>query len=251
MTHTVQKLAALAGVSVRTLHHYDQIGLLKPSFVAENGYRYYEEKELVALQQILFFRELDFSLEKTKHILQSPQFNALAALIDQKKLLKIKKRRVEKLIKTLEETIESLEKGESMNTQTTFSALSDPTYQKYKDEVEEKWGNTTAYQQSMQRVGKMTEADLERVKEEGGKITSAIAQLMINGYTAESEEVQKKMERFYQHLHNFYDPTPAMFAGLGQMYVDDPRFTKVYEKQATGLAIFMHDAMKIYASTLQ
>jgi DNA-binding transcriptional MerR regulator len=245
--YTVQRLAILAGVSVRTLHYYDEIGLLKPAYTAENGYRFYKEKELLSLQQILFFRELEFPLEKIKEIMLSPGFDSLEALSDQQKLLEVKKKRIEQLLQTITTTIESLKGGVRMTDDTTFSAFNDPTYQAHKDEVEKRWGNTDAYKQSKQRVGKMSKADLERVKAEAEDISRTAAELMVKGFSCDSPEVQKQVERFYKHLHNFYDPSYEMFKGLGQMYVDDPRFTEVYEKRAKGFAVFMRDAMVFYA----
>lgn len=247
MKYTVKQLAKLAGISVRTLHYYDEIGLLTPSFIHENGYRYYEEKELVRLQQILFFRELDFSLEKIKMIMHSPTYDQLAALEDQKRLLEVKKERVNNMITLISKTIDSLKGGETMSNDDKYSAFTDPTYQKYKDEVEQRWGNTDAYKQSMERVGKMSKADLEKVKAEAGEITKNIAELMNSGHSAESTEVQEQIDRFYKHLHHFYDPSYEMFKRLGQMYVEDSRFTATYEKIASGLAVFMRDAMAVYA----
>lgn len=247
MKYTVQQVGSLAGVSVRTLHYYDEIGLLKPSFVQSNGYRFYEEPQLLQLQQILFFRELEFPLEKIKLIMQSPDYNATAALTDQKNLLELKKQRVERLLHTITQTIDVLKGGETMSDDKKFSAFNDPTYQKHKDEVQARWGTTDAYKQSMERVGKLSSDELKKVQAEGEDIARTTAELMEKGFSATSPEVQKQVDRFYQHLHNFYDPSYELFKGLGQMYVDDPRFTKVYEDRAKGFAAFMRDAMVHYA----
>ena len=247
MEYGVKQLAKLAGISVRTLHYYDEIGLLHPLFIKKNGYRVYGEKELLKLQQILFFRELEFSLEKIKTIMESKNFNSIAALVDQQKLLEIKKKRVEELIITIKKTIDSMKGGGNMTQDDSFSVFNDPTYQKYKDEVEQKWGNTSAYKQSMERVGKMSKADLEKIKQEGEAISQKIVYLMRNGFTYDSLEVQKQVDKFYKHLHHFYDPNYEMFKGLGQLYVDDPRFSAIYEKRAKGFAAFMRDAMVLYA----
>ncbi len=249
MSYTVNKLAKLAGISVRTLHYYDEIGLLNPSYQAENGYRYYEEAELLRLQQILFFRELDFSLEKIRSILDAPDFDRLVALRDQKVLLTLRREKIERLLATIEETIKSVEGGEYMSHDDTFSAFNDPTYQKHKDEVEKRWGETDAYKQSIKRVGKMSAEELEQVKAEQEEISRESAALMQQGYASNSPEVQQQVERFYNHLRRFYEPSYELFRGLGQMYVDDPRFTAVYEKRAEGFAVFMRDAMKHYADT--
>lgn len=247
MNYSVKQLAKIAGVSIRTLHYYDEIGLLKPASTKKNRYRNYGEKELLKLQQILFFRELEFSLKRIKQIMQSPGFDSLSALEDQQKLLEAKKQRIKILISTILETIKSLKGGEFMNANDTFSAFTDPTYQQYKDEVEKRWGNTSAYKQSIERVAKMTKQERDRVKKEGEEIAQSIACLKKHGFRYDSVEIQNQMHRFYQHLHNYYDPSYEMFKCLGQMYVDDSRFTAFYEKYAEGLAIFMRDAMSYYA----
>jgi DNA-binding transcriptional MerR regulator len=251
MNYTVRQLARMAGISVRTLHYYDEVGLLAPSFIKENGYRYYAEKELLKLQQILFFRELEFSLEKIKQIIDAPNFDSISAMKDQRKLLKLKKIRIERLLQAIDETIASLKGGETMSNDDRYSAFNDPTYQKHKDEVEERWGNTDAYKQSKERVGKMSKTDLERVKAEGEEIARTTAELMKKGFSHDSPEVQKQINLFYKHLHNFYDPSYELFRGLGQMYVDDPRFTKVYEDRAKGFALFMRDAMGHFADEME
>lgn len=249
MSFTIKQLSKIAGISIRALHYYDEIGLLKPSYIKQNGYRVYEEKELQKLQQILFFRELEFPLDKIKQIMSSPSYDQLSALEDQKKLLTIKKERVGKLLQTIQKTIKSLKGGEYMSNDDKFSPFNDPVYQKYKDEAEKRWGNTDAYEQSMERVGKMSKAELDRVKAEGEEISNSAAGLMKKGFSSGSPEVQEQVDRFYRHLHNFYDPGYEMFKGLGQMYVDDPRFTQVYEKRAKGFAKFMRDAMAFYAES--
>ncbi len=240
----------MSGLSVRTLHHYDAIDLLKPSYIKSNGYRIYEEKELLKLQQILFFRELEFPLNKIKTILLSKTFNQGSALLDQKKLLILKKRKLQKLLKTIDLTIAELKGGENyMTNDDKFSAFNDPTYQKYKDEVEEKWGKTDAYKESIIRVGKMTKGELENVKKEAGDITFKIADLMNKGFAPDSNEVQVQIDRFYKHLSNFYDPSYEMFRGLGKMYIEDIRFTETYEKVAKGLAAFKSEAMVFYTDS--
>lgn len=247
MQYTVKQIAKMTGVSVRTLHYYDEIGLLEPSFIKENGYRYYQEKELRQLQQILFFRELEFPLEKIKTIMQSPNFDSLRAFSDQQTLLQLKKERLERLLQTISVTIDTLKGGETMSDDTKFSAFNDPTYQKHKDEVEQRWGNTDAYKESQECVKKMSKTDLERIKAESEDISKTTAEFMTKGFSYESQEVQTQVDRFFQHLRNFYEPSYELFKGLGQMYVDDPRFTQVYEKRAKGFAVFMRDAMVFYA----
>ncbi len=248
MEYTVKKLAKLSGITVRALHYYDQIGLLKPNSVKANGYRVYNDRELEMLQQIMFFRELGFSLRKIKQIVQDNDFNVLQALTEQRTLLTIKKKRLENLLLTIDKTFNSLKEGESMSDDAKFSAFSDQNYQKYKNEVESRWGNTKAYIQSMKKVGKMSKKNLDDIKVEAEDIYATIANLYMQGLIVESLEVQNQIERFYQHLGNFYEPSYEMFKNLGYMYVDDERFKEFYEKRAKGLAHFMRDAMAYYAN---
>ncbi len=248
MNYKIKQVAKITGLSIRALHYYDQIDLLKPNHIKANGYRSYGEKELAKLQQILFFRELAFPLEKIKFILSSKKFNANDALLDQKKLLEIKKQKIEKLLETIDLTIKFQKGGvKNMTNDNKFSAFNDPTYKKYKDEVQKKWGNTDAYKQSIKRIGKMTKAELDSIKDEAKNITNSIADLMKKGFAPDSSDVQDQIELFYKHLHNFYDPNYEMFKGLGKMYIEDRRFTKTYEDIAKGLAKFKSDAMIFYS----
>lgn len=125
----------------------------------------------------------------------------------------------------------------------------DPSHVDHKEEVVNRWGNTTAYKQSMAKVARMSAADLARIKAEAETITQKTADLMNQGLAVESREVQQQMDLFYRHLRNFYEPNMEMFKGLGQMYVSDPRFSQVYEKRAKGFAQFMKDAMTFYADS--
>lgn len=243
MVYTIKQLAKLANVTVRTLHYYDEIGLLKPSFSRDNGYRCYEEKELLKLQQILFFRELEFSLEQIVQIVNAPTFDRVVALFDQKKLLELKKKRIEGLLKTIEKTIDSAKGGEQMNTQDLYGSFTKEEMDQYKEEAKQRWGHTEAYQQSQERTKHWTKADYERVAKDGARWTEKMAALKNKGLSVESKEVQEMIAQHYEGLRTFYEPNYEMYRGLGQMYVDDPRFGKYYEKFSTGLAVFMRDAM--------
>jgi DNA-binding transcriptional MerR regulator len=249
MEYTIKKVAKMCGVTVRTLHYYDEIGLFGPSLVRKNGYRAYKEKDLSKLQQILFFKELDFSLGKIKEIISSEVYNPLVVFEDQKNLLIVKRDRLNELIKTIETTAISLKGGENMTNDDKFSVFNDPTYQKYKDESEKRWGNTNAYKESMKRVSKMSKEEWNKVKNESKYITLSISDLMKEGVNPKDDKVQKQIGRHYNHLRNFYEPNLEIFAGLAIMYVEDPRFKKTYEDISTGLAEYMHDAMLSYIDT--
>lgn len=244
MSYTVNKLAILAGISVRTLHYYDEIGLLRPSTIAKNGYRYYEEKELIRLQQILFFRELDFPLDEIKHMLDRPGFSVIEALKDHKKLIKLKRERLDRLIQTIDKTMKHMNTNQKMKDEEMYDAFKDDDVKQYQEEVKNRWGNTDAYKQSMYKVSKMTKVDMDKLKEDGKKHTQAIADNMHKGI--DHPDVQALIKQSHEGVNFFYECSVEMFRSLGQMYVDDPRFTAYYEKFAPGLAVFMRDAIAYY-----
>lgn len=242
--YTVKQLAKSAGISVRTLHYYDEIGLLKPSFLKENGYRYYGEKELLKLQQILFFRELEFPLEDIGKIVNASDFDVLGALKDQKQLLELKKKRIEGLLQTIDTTVRSLKGGENMSNDDMYGSFTKDELEKYKEEAKQRWGHTDAYKQSIERTKNWTKEDYKKVEEEGKKLTQSIAEHMNKGI--ESKEVQSLIEQHFNSLRQFYEPSYEMYRGLGKMYVEDHRFTRYYEKFRHGLAQFMCDAIAYY-----
>ncbi len=244
MSYTVQALAQLAGISVRTLHYYDEIGLLKPAYSAKNGYRYYEEGELIRLQQILFFRELEFSLEDIKRMLNRPGFSVIEALRDQKKLIRLKQTRLEKLIHAINTTITAMNSNQKINEKEMYDVFKDEDVKQYQDEVKERWGNTDAYKQSMKKVSKMTKVEMQKLKEDGEKHTTAIADAMDKG--VDHPDVQELIKKSHDGINFFYECSYEMFRNLGKMYVEDPRFTEYYEKFRPGLAVFMRDAIVYY-----
>lgn len=246
MSYSIKQLADLAGISVRTLHYYDQIGLLNPSRVKENSYRYYEDADLIVLQQILFFRELEFSLDDIKKIILSPDFDVAMALNDQKKLIKLKRDRLEMLLTTIDKTIKKINHKKIMADKDLYGGFSKEEMEKYAQEAKERWGHTDTYRQSQIRVKKMGKAGLQKVLEESGRITQAIASEMKSKSDPASDKVQSLIAQHYNGLRAFYEPNLEMYRGLAQMYVDDPRFKATYEKIAPGLAEFMRKAMIVY-----
>lgn len=247
MAYTVQQLGTLAGISTRTLHYYDEIGLLRPSRVKSNGYRYYEEEELLRLQQILFFRELEFPLEEIKAIMGSPKFDMNAALRDQKKLIELKKTRLDNLIKTIDKTLKKITKNTPMNDDELYGSFTKEEMEKYSAEAKERWSHTDAWKQSQERVKKMGKDGLKKALDESSAITLSIADCMKAGLPASDSKTQKHIAEHYNWLRNFYEPGLEMYRGLGEMYVADKRFTKTYEDIAPGLAVYMRDAMITFA----
>jgi DNA-binding transcriptional MerR regulator len=244
MAYTVHQLAKLADISPRTLHFYDEIGLLKPAFVRSNGYRCYEDKELLKLQQILFFRELEFPLSQIKQMFEAPDFHPLAVLQDQKKLIEMKKERLEKLLLTIINTIKSMKKGKKPKAQELYGSFTKEQMEQYKEEVKQKYGHTKAYQQSEERTKNWKKKDYDRVQKEGGAILNAIVQLMDRGI--EDQEVQQKIHEYRQHIGNFYDCTHEIFRGLGKLYLEDERFTEFFRKIHQDLPEFISKAIAYY-----
>ncbi len=244
MEYTVKKLANLAGMSVRTLHYYDEIGLLTPSRLSGSGYRVYGEKELARLQHILFFRELEFPLDEIKTMMNASSFDSSKALQDHRELLRRKKARLEKLISSVDKALEET-KGAHMSSHTDYSAFSNESVEQYKDEVRERWGNTQAYKQSQERTSKWKKEDWARISQEADRVLKNVVEHMSQG--PESATVQHDMLEYHRYIENFYDCTPGFMANLGQMYVADERFGAYFAKYHPDLAIFMRDALALYA----
>ncbi len=244
MPYSVKQLAQLAGVTVRTLHHYDRIGLLRPVRSAGNNYRRYGETELLTLQQILFFRELDFPLAEIARIVSSPGFDMRAALRDQRRLLALKQKRLTGLMRTIDKTIQKMDRENSMEDKELYGGFSMEEMERYTEEAKRRWGQTEAWKQSQERTAHWTKADYKRVAEEGVKFTKIVASHM--GEDPASAPVQTLIAQHYDALRTFYEPNLVMYRGLAEMYVQDPRFRAYYEKIAPGLAQFMRDAMVAY-----
>jgi DNA-binding transcriptional MerR regulator len=259
-TYSVQDLAKIAGTNRRTLQHYDDIGLLKPQRLDRNNYRRYTREDLLRLQQIMFFRELDFPLAEIMNILNSPQFDMKKALEDHRNLIGLKRKRLGDLIKTIDKTIISISALDMKNKKLRkdraimpdkelYSSFSTKEVDLYAEEAKERWGHTIAYKQSQERYGKMTKEEKEKIGVEGDTLMRSIAECFKSGESATSSKVQKLIARHYEGLRTFYDPNPEMYKGLAEMYVADPRFTAFYDKYAVGLAPYMKDGMIAYAES--
>lgn len=244
MPYTVRQLARLANISARTLHHYHAIGLLKPSFIAKNGYRQYEEPELIRLQQILFFRELDFPLADIKRMLERADFDEKQALADHKKLLKLKRARLDGLIKTIDKTVNTMTSNKKIVDDELYDAFKDEDIKHYQEEVKQRWGHSDAYKQSMARVSKMPKKEMDKLKTDGKAFTKQLADSMDKG--PRHPDVQALIAKHHDGIKFFYDCPLEMYRNLGQMYVDDPRFTAYYDKFRPGLAAFVRDAIVVY-----
>jgi len=245
--YTVKKLARLAGVSVRTLHHYDQIGLLKPSGRSAAGYRLYAEKDLLHLQQILFYRELGFSLADIQTLLSRPSFDPLRALQEHRLALQRQAERVERLIQTVDKTIQYLtEEKVELNDEELYEGFTQEQVERYQREVYERY-DPALVDESFRRVRKMSKEQWQAVKQQGDDITRRMAGLM--GCPAGDPQVQATIAQHRAWLENFYPVSREIYEGLANGYVENDEFRATYERYTAGLAEFMRNAMLIYCKS--
>ena len=239
MKMQIKEFAEFTGVSVRTLHYYDEIGLLTPAFVERaTGYRFYDENSLLRMQEILFYRELDFSLKSIREILSSPNYNKSKALNEQKQLLMLKKERLERLISAIDGAM----KGENIMT-----AFDNSEFEKYKAEAREKWGKTDAYKEHAERTKNYSKQKWNDLAEGMDHIMAEFALCMRKDESPDSAEAQNLVKMLQNHItENYYVCTNEILAGLGQMYVADERFKSNIDKHADGTAMFICEAIKVY-----
>ena len=239
MKMQIKEFAGFTGVSVRTLHYYDEIGLLTPAFVDRStGYRFYDENSLLRMQEILFYRELDFSLKSIGEILSSPNYDKNKALKEQKHLLTLKKERLERLISASDGAV----KGENV-----MKAFDNSEFEKHKDEAKEKWGKTDAYKEHAERTKNYSKQKWNDLAEEMDHIMAEFAVCIRKVKAPDSAEVQNLVKMLQDHIsENYYLCTNQILAGLGQMYVADERFKSNIDKHADGTAEFICEAIEIY-----
>lgn len=245
---TVGQVAKAAYVTVRTLHHYDEIGLLEPSQRSRSGYRLYTAADLQRLHQILLFRELGFPLEGIQQLLGATVPDRAAALRAQRDLLKDKVKRTENVIRAVEAALQALERGEVMDEEKMFEGFEDFDHSSYAEEAEERWGETEAYKESMRRTKRYTKEDWAAIKAEAEAVEARLAELFVAGTNPSDEEAMDAAEAHRLHMDRwFYPVSHAMHVGLGQMYMADPRFREHYDRRAPGLAAFVEAAIRANA----
>lgn len=253
MGYTVNQVAQLAGVTLRTLRYYDKIGLLTPHTRTAAGYRIYSPADVEKLQQILFFRELDFPLARIREILDNPLFDRRGALKMQAGHLEKRAARYLKLSQLARETLKNLEGGNEMAKKDMFAGFDYDQMleeqKQYEDEVKERWGNTEAYKESMSKTARYTKEDWERINETQMQNLKDLCDLYNTKTPHDDPRVQAVVDRSRKFISdNFYQCPPDVFSGLGQMYVTDERFTAYYEKFAPGLAAYYNDAIQFYCT---
>jgi MerR family transcriptional regulator, thiopeptide resistance regulator len=248
MEWTIGQVARLARVSVRTLHHYDAVGLLPPSGRSEAGYRLYDQADLERLQQILFFKELGFGLRDIARIMTDPRFERRRALETQRALLAVKAHRLAAVRAALDAALEAAEKGHAMNADDLFDVFGDFDPSEYDDEARRRWGGTDAHAESARRTAVYGKADWRAITTEADEITAAFAAAFDGGLDPGDPAVQAIVERHWRHLERwFYTPTPELYAGLGDLYVNDRRFARNVEAGHDGLAGYRRAAMRVFA----
>ncbi len=241
--YTVKQLAKLAGVSVRTLHYYDEIGLLKPSSVGGNGYRHYEDEALLKLQQVLFYRELELSLDEIKAVVGRPDFDVISALQSHREALQGRVKRLKRLLQTVDKTIDHLKGNETMSAKGLFEGFSEEEQEKYAKEAEQLYDPETV-RASNRRWKQYSAAEKEGILLESKAIYVDLIAAMPKG--ARSAEVQAIIARWHKNMDHFWIANDAQLQKLSEMYNEDPRFKANYDKMHPKLAEFMREAVKVY-----
>ncbi len=235
----IKEFADFTGVSVRTLHYYDEIGLLMPAYVDPfTGYRYYDENSLLRMEEILFYRELDFSLKQIGEMIASPGYDKNKALDEQKQLLILKKERLERLIVAIDGAM----KGENI-----MKAFDNSELEQQKTEAKERWGATAAYKEYAEKTKGYTNRDWEETTAGMDRVMAEFAAAMVRGESPDSSEAQGLVKALQSYItENYYHCTKEILAGLSQMYVEDERFQKNIDKHGQGTAAFIREAVAVY-----
>lgn len=241
---SVNKLAKIAGVSVRTLHHYDEIGLLKPSLRSDTNYRYYGEAELLRLQQILFYKELELSLSQIKDILDDPDFDVLQALHSHKAELKKRRDRFAELLLTIDKTIINLKsKTKKMDHEEMYKGFGKERAKVYRKEAAEKWGEEIVAG-SEKKILAMDKKEWYELLQQAEEINKALVKLI--KLKPEDKKVQLLIKQHFEMTGKHFDVTYEIYRNLGIMYVEDERFKANYDKHHPKLAEFLRDGIRAF-----
>ncbi|GES29281.1 MerR family transcriptional regulator [Streptomyces angustmyceticus] len=250
MAWSIAEVARMSGVTSRTLRHYDEIGLLPPARTGSNGHRYYEEADLLRLQQILLMRELDLGLREIQAVLDS-QVDRVAVLREHHRRLRAERDRLETLVRTVGRTLAELEEHEEGSGMTKINRPEN-LFEGFESarpdaeaEVRERW--PAAWERTQQVVAAMSAEDMERWQREVTAQMIRLAEFMVAGTPVADPAVQAEMDVHYQGICRFWTPNAEAYKGLGRTYSDDPQFRANYDKIAEGLADYQRDAMVVYA----
>ncbi|WP_206504420.1 MerR family transcriptional regulator [Streptomyces chrestomyceticus] len=244
MSYSVGQVAGFAGVTVRTLHHYDEIGLLVPGERSHAGHRRYGDADLDRLQQIMFYRELGFPLDEVAALLDDPDADPREHLRRQHALLNARIGKLQAMAAAVEHAMEARKMGVNLTPEEKFEVFGDFDPDDYADEVRERWGSSEAYRESQRRTASYTKEDWKRLTEEFDAVHRKMAEVMASGLPADSAEAMDVAEEHRRFISSgYYDCSYETHTCLGEMYVADERFTATYEAIRPGLAVYMRDAM--------
>jgi DNA-binding transcriptional MerR regulator len=240
---TVKQLSKIAGVTPRTLHYYDEIGLLKPSRVGDNGYRYYGEETLLRLQQIMLYREMEMPLENIKKIMGRRDFDVLRALEVHREELRQRIAQMELLMSTVEDTILHLKGKKEMSQNEFFQGFTDEQQAEYEREAMQRWDPTTV-KASNENWRKLSTAEKQKILDEGSAVYKDLVKAMPKGPA--SPEAQACVPRWRRNIEHFWVPDDEQCLGLADLYNDDPRFKANFDKIDPNLAEFLREAIRVY-----
>jgi len=243
VAYSIKEIADLAGVTSRTIRYYDEIGLLDPAKIGDNGYRYYDRDSLLRLQQILFFCELDVPLKEIRLMMSWPDFDLLSALENHRSALQDKVHRLEKIIDTLDKTVASVKGEGTMSDQDVFDGFDESQYE---DEVQERWGDSPKFAESQKKWASFSDAQKEAIKYEGRRLTVRMVSKDPNT-SPDDRDVQAAIGEYYAYLNKyFYTCDISFLRGLADSWVQDPRLAINYERIREGGAAFAREAVHIY-----
>ena len=243
--HTVGEVASLAGVTVRTLHHYDRIGLLVPSGRSDSGYRLYAYADLERLREIRLLRELGFGLDAIGRLLDVAVCDRRSALTAQRGLLVERLERTQRIIRGVDRALKATAEGKEMDETEMFEGLEEFDHTRYEAEVEQRWGGSEAYKESKRRTSGYGKADWTRIKKEGDAVFARLAELLARGARADGREAMDLAEEHRRHIDRwFYPCSPGMHRQVAALYTADPRFEAYFEKHGSGLAGYVQKAIQ-------
>ena len=252
MAYTVKKLSELSGVTVRTLHFYEEIALLKPAYYGSNGYRYYEEKQLLQLQQILFFKELGFSLKQIQKVVGRSDFDQLAALYSHRKSLSKEWEKIGVLLKTIDKTIKHLKGKKKMKDKEMFDGFNITLilgkeglpYSAAEKIVVQSVKNPTKNAEDVEKLGKTY---YDNIVKRAHALFEELVHCIEKGLDPAADEVQKIIKRHHSFMEQTCSATRDVYKAMAELYAEHPEFRKQLDPFHPGLAIFMAEAMKIFA----
>lgn len=244
MGYSVGEVAGYAGITVRTLHHYDEIGLLSPGGRSHAGHRRYDDADLDRLQQILFYRELGFPLDEVATLLDDPAADPSAHLRRQHRLLSDRITRLREMAAAVERAMEAKKMGINLTPEEKFEVFGDHDPDRYAEEAERRWGGTDAYAESQRRAASYTKEDWLRIRNAADDLNRRFVALMDSGAEPDSVPARDLAEEHREQIRRFhYDCSYEIHVGLAEMYIADPRFTATYDAVRPGLAGYLREAI--------